>query len=98
MDCNMPQGIINILKYIYNALLGIAPLLVVVFSTIDFLKAGASGKADEMSKNQQMFVKRLIVAAAVFFVFAIVKWSFTTIFKNIEGTSQAWACAEKILG
>ena len=98
MDCNMPQGVINILKYVYNGVLIIAPLLAVLFSTVDFLKAASSGKSEEISKNQQMFVKRIIIAIVIFFVFGIVKWVFSTIFDNIEGTSEAWACAEKILG
>ena len=49
------------------------PVLLVIFGSIDFVKAVTSGKEDEIKKGQQTFIKRLIAAAFVFFVIAIVK-------------------------
>lgn len=51
----------------------VVPVLLVVFGMIDLIKAVISGKDDEIKKNQMTFVKRLIAAAIVFFVFVIVK-------------------------
>lgn len=49
------------------------PVLLVIFGSIDFLKAVTSSKEDEIKKGQQTFIKRLIAAVIVFFVVAIVK-------------------------
>lgn len=49
------------------------PILLVIFGMIDLMKAVIAGKEDEIKKNQMTFVKRLIAAAIVFFVFVIVK-------------------------
>ena len=52
----------------------VAPVLLVVFGMLDLTKAIISGKEDEIKKNQMTFVKRLIAAVLVFFVFVIVKF------------------------
>ena len=49
------------------------PIILVIFGMIDLMKAVIAGKEDEIKKNQMVFVKRLIAAAIVFFVFVIVK-------------------------
>lgn len=49
------------------------PVILVIFGMIDLMKAVIAGKEDEIKKNQMTFVKRLIAAALVFFVFVIVK-------------------------
>ncbi len=49
------------------------PVLLVVFGSIDFVKAVTSQKEDEIKKGQQTFIKRLIAAVIVFFIVAIVK-------------------------
>ncbi len=51
----------------------VVPVVLVVFGMIDLIKAVIAGKEDEIKKNQMTFVKRLIAAAIVFFVFVIVK-------------------------
>jgi len=51
----------------------VVPVVLVVFGMIDLLKAVIAGKDDEIKKSQMTFVKRLIAAAIVFFVFVIVK-------------------------
>ena len=51
----------------------VVPVVLVVLGMIDLIKAVIAGKEDEIKKNQMTFVKRLIAAAIVFFVFVIVK-------------------------
>ena len=51
----------------------VVPIILVIFGMIDLMKAVIAGKEDEIKKNQMVFVKRLIAAAIVFFVFVIVK-------------------------
>lgn len=97
LNCTMPQGIINIFKAVYNAILVLAPLLIVLFSAIDMMKAVMAGKADVMEKNKNNLIKRIVIGVLIFFIFAIVKWVFGTILKPVEGASEAWSCANAIL-
>lgn len=49
------------------------PVLLVVFGMMDLFKSIIAQKEDEIKKGQQIFIKRLITAAIVFFTIAIVK-------------------------
>ena len=51
----------------------VVPILLVVFGMIDLLKGITAQKEDEIKKGQQIFIKRLINGALVFFVFTIVQ-------------------------
>ena len=51
----------------------VVPVLLVVFGSIDFLKAIVAQKDDEIKKGQQTFIKRLIQGVIVFFIIAIVR-------------------------
>lgn len=51
----------------------VVPILLVVFGMMDLMKGVMAQKEDEIKKGQQTFIKRLIAAAIVFFVIAIVK-------------------------
>lgn len=54
----------------------VVPILLIILGMIDMLKATSSQKEDEMKKAQQIFVKRLIAALLVFFIVAIVQFTF----------------------
>lgn len=51
----------------------IVPVLLVIFGSIDFLKAVIAQKEDEIKKGQQTFIRRLITGIIVFFVIQIVQ-------------------------
>lgn len=56
--------ILNIIRWVKY----IIPAIVIILSIIDFIKAIASDKDDEMKKAQGRFVNRLIAAALIFIV------------------------------
>lgn len=60
----------NILRWIKYIL----PVIVIVMGIIDFIKAIAADKEDEMKKAQGAFVKRLIAAALVFIIPLIIEF------------------------
>lgn len=70
---NIPSTIIRIIHILYIALQIIVPILLVIFGSIDLIKAVTAGKEDDIKKAQGVFIKRLIAGALVFFVLAIVK-------------------------
>lgn len=49
------------------------PVILVIFGTIDFVKAISNQKEDEIKKGQQIFIKRIITAVIIFFMVVIVK-------------------------
>ncbi len=67
------EQIAYIFKYIIIILQIAVPVLLVVLGSIDLIKGISSQKEDEIKSGQKVFIKRLISAALVFFVIAIVK-------------------------
>lgn len=49
------------------------PVILVIFGMLDLFKGITAGKEDEIKKGQNIFIKRLIAAALVFFVISIVQ-------------------------
>ena len=61
------------------------PIVLVIMGMLDLFKAITAQKEDEIKKGQQMFIKRLIAAAIVFFVIAIVKLLFSFVADDKNG-------------
>jgi len=63
----------KIMKYTILLLQISVPIILVIFGSIDLVKAVGAQKEDEIKKGQQIFIKRLVAALLVFFVVALVK-------------------------
>ena len=70
----IPSQIPKITHIAYNIIQILVPVLLVLFCSIDLVKAVVAGKEDDIKKNQTVLIKRLIAAVLVFFVFAVVKF------------------------
>lgn len=68
------------------------PVLLVIFGSIDLIKAISSGKEDEMKKAQSTLIKRLIAGVLVFFIFVIVKFVISIVAGN--GTTGILGCLD----
>ena len=55
------------------------PIILVMLGTLDLFKGITAGKEDEIKKGQQLFIKRLAVAAVVFLIVIIVKFFISVI-------------------
>lgn len=69
IDKRIPDAVHIVILVIQIAI----PVLLVIFGSIDFLKAVIAQKEDEIKKGTQTFIRRLITAAIVFFIVAFVK-------------------------
>lgn len=73
-DCGFSARLLawisNVLRWIKYLL----PVVVIVLGILDFIKAIASGKDDEMKKAQGSFTRRLIAAALVFIIPLIIEF------------------------
>lgn len=61
------------------------PVILVIFGMMDLMKGLMAQKEDEIKKGQQTFIKRLVAAAIIFFVVAIVKLVFTFVADDKDG-------------
>lgn len=62
----------DMLKKILNIFRILAPILALVFSAMDFLKAVAAGAKDELKNAGVRFMKRLVIVVLLFFVPTII--------------------------
>lgn len=62
-----------LLRKVYGYIKIFVPLLIVILSIIDFVKAVATGKDDDMKKGINKFTKRIMVAIIIILVPAIIK-------------------------
>ena len=69
IDARIPEIVSTVITVIKI----VVPVLLVIFGMIDLVKGVIASKEDEMKKGQQMFIKRLISGALVFFVVTIVQ-------------------------
>lgn len=72
-DVIIDQRIPEVVSTIINVIKIAVPVLLVIFGMLDLFKGLSAQKEDEIKKGQQMFIKRLISGALVFFVFIIVQ-------------------------
>lgn len=71
---NIPTMIPKVVSIVYTIIQIAVPIVLVVMGSLDLLKGITAQKEDEIKKGQQIFIKRLIAAAIVFFTFVIVKF------------------------
>lgn len=87
---DIPKKIPQLTSEIVTIIEILVPVLLVIMGSIDLFKGMTSGKEDELKKGQKIFIKRLIIAAIVFFIFVITKFVISlvadsTTSKNISG-------------
>ncbi len=88
----VPLKVLEISNLVVNVMQVAVPILLVLLGAIDFLKATAAQKEDEIKNAQAMFIKRLIVGALVFFIFVIVKFIIGVIGGNTDNIVNCMNC------
>jgi len=89
---NIPSLIPKVISIAYTVIQVLVPIILVVIGSMDLLKSVTAQKEDEIKKGQNLFIKRLIVAAILFFVFIIVKFVISIVADN--NGSKIIDCAE----
>ena len=70
----------------------VVPILLVIFGMLDLFKGITAQKEDEIKKGQQLFIKRLIAAAIIFFVISIVQLLVSFVSSEEPGIMQCANC------
>ena len=73
-ECGLSGRMIAWLKNILKWIKYILPVFVIILGILDFIKAISSGSDDEMKKAQGKFIKRLIAAALLFLIPALIEF------------------------
>ena len=71
---SVPSELGSFTRIIVLLLQIVAPLGLIIFGGIDFIKAVTAGNDSDIKKKQQVFVKRLVYGALLFFVITLVQF------------------------
>lgn len=71
---SVPSELGSLTRIIILLLQIVAPLGLIIFGGVDFVKAVTAGNDSDIKKKQQVFVKRLIYGALLFFVITLVQF------------------------
>ena len=78
--------IVGVIHSVVNLIQLAVPIGLILFGTLDLAKAVISNKDEEMKKAQNLLIRRVIYAVAVFFVIFIVNLAMTMVSDNAEDT------------
>lgn len=88
IDAKIPNTVHTIIVVIKIAI----PVLLVIFGMLDLFKGITAQKEDEIKKGQQLFIKRLITAAIIFFVVSIVQLLVSFLSSDEPGIMNCASC------
>lgn len=91
---NIPTMIPKVVSIVYNIIQIVVPIILVIFGSLDLVKAVMGQKDDEIKKGQQTLIKRLIAAALIFFIFVTVKFVISLVADNEDQTNGMIKCME----
>ena len=89
----IPRKIPELTSFAVSVIQIAVPVILVIMGSIDLFKGITAGKDDEIKKGQQMFIKRLVVAAIIFLIVVIVKFLMSVVADtNISGMIDCIDC------
>lgn len=83
----IPQKIPELTSFVVNLIQIAVPIILVLMGSIDLFKGITASKEDEIKKGQSIFIKRLIIAAIIFFVVVIVKFIISLVADSTSGSN-----------
>ena len=76
---DIPAKIPELTSFVVTLVQIAVPVVLIITGMLDLLKGITAQKEDEIKKGQQMFIKRLILGALIFFVIVIVKFAISLV-------------------
>lgn len=90
----IPALIPKVVSTAYTIIQVAVPIVLVILGSFDFFKGITAAKEDDIKKRQTIFVKRLIVAVLIFFVFIIVKFVVGVISEDNDYSNNIIDCTQ----
>jgi len=97
LDADIDVKIANTVHSIITVIKIVVPILLIIFGMLDLMKGITAQKEDEIKKGQQIFVKRLIAAAIIFFVVSIVQFLLSFVSDDQSEKTSIWNCTKCFL-
>lgn len=85
-ECPKIINILDVMNFALTAIQWIAPVLLILWGTIDLVKSVVAGKEEDIKKYQKVLVKRVISAVIIFLIPLAVK-----LLLGLLGTDE-WKC------
>lgn len=96
-NVTIPPELVSIVGAVVNIIKIGVPIILIVLGMIDMGKAVASQKEDEIKKGQKTLISRVIAAAIVFFVVAIVQLMLSIV-SGATNDTNIWTCVCQLIG
>ena len=92
LACPYPDlaPIFSLVKYVISIFAVVIPIVLIVLGIIDFSKSVMAKDEGEIKKNQGIFIKRVIYAVAIFFVYTIVTLVMNLVSKYIDEDANSF--------
>ncbi len=87
---NIPAVLPNVVSKIYLIVQVAVPIVLVIIGSIGLIKCIVASKEDEIKKEQQILIKRVVSAVIIFFIFTVVKFLISLVADN----NNILECAE----
>lgn len=68
-----PEGVVTVVHSLILLLQLVVPIIIIIYGSLDFVKATAAKNQEEISKKQKVFIKRLLAGGAVFLIASMVQ-------------------------
>lgn len=68
LDCKNILPILDIARFALTVIQWVAPVLLIIWGTIDLVKSVVAAKEDDIKKSQKTLVKRIISAVILFLI------------------------------
>lgn len=94
-------SIVYLIKQAMQVVFLIIPIILIVLVLIDIAKNVIAGKEDDMKKNKNLAIRRIIYAVVIFFIPTIVNIFMRVMYNVVDGSSeqsflQCWTNADDI--
>lgn len=93
---DMPPVLIELIQLIINLIKIVVPVVLIVLGMLDMGKAVFSQKDEDIKTAQNLFVKRLVAAVAVFLIVVIVQFVIGAV-ANVTADSAVIECLNHII-
>lgn len=92
-DMQIPYMAPQIVSTVYKLLQIATPIIIIIFGSLDLVKAVMAQKEDDIKKGQQIFVRRLIVGSIVFVAFWVIEMVIGFVAPHNENENM-WNCVD----
>lgn len=92
LDCPYPDlaPIFSLVRYLISIVSVVVPIILIVLGIIDFSKAVMAKDEKDIKTNQSIFIRRVIYAVAIFFVYTIVVFITNLVGEYIDEGATSW--------